>query len=218
MKIFLSKDPIEIPKEFLVFCKEKNIELLAKSCIEIEFLEFEMPTNFDYIFFASKNAVLSVLKDNKITENIKIIAAGKATAEAVNKMGYACFHFYETAGEIAKNAQEFKELIDTETVLFPCSNLSKNSYSSVLEASQKIKIQTYETKAKQQEIPPCTIYVFTSPSNFNSFILNNNFPDKYKIISWGESTSEAIKKSGFVVDVSLNTSSFEELIGILSGL
>jgi uroporphyrinogen-III synthase len=64
-------------------------------------------------------------------------------------------------------------------------------------------------------IQPCVVNVFTSPSNFLSFIQKNTLEPNQTIIAWGKTTEKAIRNAGYVVNATLTYASEEELVEVL---
>ena len=85
-------------------------------------------------------------------------------------------------------------------VTFPVSDRSKKSYSVLFPDDQKQEVTVYSTHVAAQEISPCDVYVFTSPSNVEGFLMTNELPESAKTIAWGATTAAALHEAGIRVD------------------
>ena len=99
--------------------------------------------------------------------------------------------------------------------LFPISNISLKTISSIFAEEEKEELVVYKTNVEAEEIPNCDTYIFTSPSNVRGFLINNSIPNNAKVISWGESTTRELGASGIVVNHVLLNATIEELFEIL---
>jgi uroporphyrinogen-III synthase len=70
----------------------------------------------------------------------------------------------------------------------------------------------------EKKIENCQIYIFTSPSNLDSFLTINKIADEAKVIVWGESTENRLLKKGIIADFVLAKSKFAELIEVLKSI
>ena len=63
-RIFISKNKDDLGT-FGHFCKEHNIDLIAKSLISFEAVDFKLTSEFDCVFFSSIRAATFFLKKNQ---------------------------------------------------------------------------------------------------------------------------------------------------------
>lgn len=86
--------------------------------------------------------------------------------------------------------------MENEKVYFPISNRSLGKIHSEIPTEQRVVEVAYTTTTINSELPEnCDIYVFTSPSNAESFAhLAHNLAQKH-IVSIGASTQEFVKKN-----------------------
>jgi uroporphyrinogen-III synthase len=101
--------------------------------------------------------------------------------------------------------------------LFPQSSISKRSVSKHLPENQVVERIVYKTVYACQEIDSCGVYIFTSPSNVQSFLSCNKKIDG-KIIAWGETTKATLESYGFSVSKTLTVSDEVNLIAALKEL
>lgn len=151
------------------------------------------------------------LNKERIAAGTKIACIGKATAEKLISEGYQIDFQGKQSGEPEKVALEFKNWLGNRKVLIPHSTISKRTIANVINPNQVIEVPVYHTDFNCSKIPDCDLYIFTSPSNFESFQTCNE-PPKGKLIAWGNTTRKAIEKQNLIVDLSLEKSDLKELI------
>jgi uroporphyrinogen-III synthase len=213
--LFISKDLSDL-SVLPAFCQDKSIELVAQSFISFEALPFESPLSPSVIFFSSIRAAEFYLAQASLPINCEIACIGSKTAEKLKAKGLNVSFIGETAGEPAIVAEQFKTWLNGRKVLIPSSEQSNRSIAQTLPASQVEELIIYRTVAKPLTIQPCTINVFTSPSNFLSFIQKNSLESNQTIIAWGKTTEKAIRTAGYVVNTTLTFASEEELVDVLT--
>jgi uroporphyrinogen-III synthase len=103
-------------------------------------------------------------------------------------------------GNPAQTALDFHAWAGNRRVLFPVSDRSLGSISAAFPENQKEVVPVYQTTLVPQKIKECSIYLFTSPSNAESFLLCNTLPSKAKVIAWGESTRSFLSLRGIESD------------------
>jgi uroporphyrinogen-III synthase len=143
---------------------------------------------------------------------------GQTTNSKLKKLGIECEFVGEEAGNPQKIAEEFKSWVKNRTVIFPQSNLSLGTFSSILPENQVINKIVYKTNLIERKIENCQIYIFTSPSNLDAFLTINEIADNAKIIVWGKSTENRLLKKGIIADFVLAKSNFAELIEVLKSI
>lgn len=213
--LFVSAD---LPNDHLLvaFAREKNVHLLAQSLITFQALNNTTTADFSVVFFSSPRSFNYFISSNKLAENIEIGVIGPGTKKHLNEFFSQIKFIGEQAGNPAKVAADFKAWLGDRTVLFPQAKKSNETISSLIPESQKIILPVYETVALPLVVPTSDTYVFTSPSNVSSFLHKNKVPTNAKVIAWGETTKKACEQEGITVWKTLLTSSYEELIELLS--
>lgn len=196
------------------FCQQKGLRLVAESLITFQGVPFTIDRPFDVVFFASIRAAIFFLRAASIPSNCAVACIGETTGKKLTEIGLKVDFIGEKAGQPDDVAEAFKAWLGTRTVIIPQSTVSKRSIASKIASEQCIEVIVYETISACKTIPECATYIFTSPSNFESFSLCNAIP-KGKIIAWGETTKNAILKRGLEVDKTLVYSDMGELMGIL---
>jgi uroporphyrinogen-III synthase len=124
----------------------------------------------------------------------------------------------EKAGDIEKVRSDFQRWLTNKKVLYVGSNLAQKSVLLDLAEEQGQFLQVYETNYLSKKITPCTIYIFSSPSNVESFFIKNVLPDNAHVIAWGNTTAKALEKRKVNVNYTLETSAEKELIAYLQNV
>lgn len=215
--LFISKNEADL-NDLSIFCELRDIQLTAHSFLLISAIEVKIDFNYDIIFFSSKNAVEYFLKSNEIKADAKIGVAGTGTKTFLESYGYYVDFNPKESGDITQSTQEFKEWVGNKRVLFPISSISHRSYANSLKSEQSYCKAVYETEIHSKRIASHDIYVFTSPSNVDGFFQENELFESSKIISWGETTTNALAKYKHSPYIELKTSGTKELINILRSL
>lgn len=208
--IFISKSAEEVI-ELAEFCKKKKIDLITRSLIRFEPVSFQINKPFNVIFFSSIRAAHFFLENQQVDKHIKIACIGKATAEKLLKYGLSCDFIGENSGKPKEVARSFKTWLGDNTVLIPRSEISKQTITSIIPSKQLEDVIVYKTKQDCKIIQSCDTYVFTSPSNFESFLTCNSAING-EIIAWGDTTKSCIQSHGFHVNITLENSDLKELM------
>ena len=202
-RIFISKNESEV-QELAKNLAEENKSLIAHSFLSFEQEEFTIEKNYEVLFFSSPRAVVFFKTRYEIPKNKLIACTGNTTRVLLASFGVKVDFWSNNPGKIKQLATDFKDWCGKKNVLFPLSNISKKTVSSLFDEDQKEELVVYKTVIKGKKIEPCDKYVFTSPSNVRGFFMENNLSKDVKVISWGESTSEELRKVG--------VSNYEEMV------
>jgi uroporphyrinogen-III synthase len=214
--IFISKSNYDLellPK----FCSKNDISLHAESLIRFEGVFFENSEKFDVVFFASIRAAHFFLEQQSLPSSILVACIGNITARKLQELGLDVHFIGENSGIPNAVAKQFKEWLGKRMVLFPQSSISKGSISKTLPKNQVVERIVYKTVFACREVDACGIYIFTSPSNVQSFLSCNKKIDG-KIIAWGETTKAILESHGFSVSKTLFVSDEVNLITALTVL
>lgn len=212
-RIFISKSSQEV-LQLAEYCRDKNYDLISKSLIRFESLPFQISKTYDVVFFSSIRAAEFFLLKQEIDPTCKIACIGNITAEKLNKLGIKVDFIGVKSGKPKEVATSFLKWLGDKKVLIPRSSISKRTIASQIPIDQLIEVPVYTTLPNCEDIPSCTSYIFTSPSNFESFIIcNSNINGD--IIAWGETTRSCIESHGYQVKFSLENSDLNELLDYL---
>ncbi len=168
---------------------------MGQSLIEIEpVLDLEIPET-EWIFFSSPKGAISYLNHHPLKAK-SIAVFGEGTLKALKKFNVTANFIGNSEHDSITIGQKFNSVIgNNESVLFPISRLSKRNVIKGFANENYREIITYSTIKK-----PLTFNVnfdailFTSPSNFKSFILLNKINSSTQIIAMGKTTESTIRK------------------------
>ena len=213
--IFISKNASEVYvlKEF---CEANEFDLLSESLIDFTAVEFKIDFDFDVIFFSSPRSITFFLSKYSIPEHAEIACVGQKSKQLLESMGYQV-GFSDYSSDPKEVATNFKSWLGDCFVLFPISTKSLHSITAQLPTSQFEEVEIYETTLTSKQIPVQDVYVFSSPSNVESFFQENEIPENARVIAWGTSTEQALiqKNSSSIV---MKEPSITHLISLLKEL
>lgn len=212
-QLFISKDIDEL-SELPAFCHDNNIKLIASSLIYFEPVPFILNSEFDVVFFSSIRAANFFLENAIVPKGVEIACVGMTTARKLTEKGFKISFIGNKSGLPDEVAQEFAEWLGERKVLIPCSIQSKRTISSRVPVNQLVEIEVYQTLSNRESIPTSDYYIFTSPSNFISFLSCNPKP-KGEIIAWGTTTKKALLACGLNASYTLKNSNEKELIQLI---
>lgn len=187
--------------------KAQNFELHQTPFITIDPAEFSAPdfTKVDWIFFSSANAVKHFISKVTVPAHIKLAAIGEGTARAIGKMTGRPVEFVGLRSDIDSVAQDFAVQAGNARVLFPQSNISKQSVQAALNTDQIENLIVYvTTKNTEQLSEKYASIVFTSPSNVQAFFESGNeWNEGTEAIAIGQKTAMALQSFGLSASVGL---------------
>lgn len=212
--IFISK-PFDEVQELIEFCKENDFDFVAHSFLSFNAIPFEFPENTEVLFFGSKRGVEYFLNQQEIPNHIQIACVGKGTSNYLKSQGYNPSFIGEKSGEIESVAENFKSWLGNRKVVFAQAKDSNRSIAKEIDPTNSTEISVYETTIATSKIKASDIYIFTSPSNVDGFLIENRISENSIIIAWGNTTEKQLIKHGFKVHSKLKNSTISELIEIL---
>ena len=218
--VFITREP-EQAADLMAFCTQHNWFLCAQSFIQFNAVPFQLPAKWQVIFFPSPRAVSYFFESSHPTILLdKLIAcSGGKTAKRIKHYTPQPIDFVaEKAGDIEKVRSDFQRWLTNKKVLYVGSNLAQKSVLLDLAEEQGQFLQVYETNYLSKKITPCTIYIFSSPSNVESFFIKNVLPDNAHVIAWGNTTAKSLEKRKVNVNYTLETSAEKELIAYLQNV
>lgn len=216
--IFLSSES-DSSLPIVDFCRENDLVLVRKSLLSFGKIPFELPAanEWDVVFFASPRSVDFFISGTfSLAPNQQFACIGPETKKHLETLGYEVSFYGEQAGNPKEVAAQFKDWLGDRRALFPQSAKSNKSIESELPESQKIPLVVYDTiHDPVRFLNPFSVYVFTSPSNYRSFVAMNTLPEEAKVIAWGHSTAEVMMDDDAPVHFILDTSTYSELLEII---
>ena len=213
-KIFISKN-IEDLSYLKAFCESNGIDLHASSLIRFNQVLFTLNVEYDVIFFSSIRSASFFMKHKKIPKHVQIACIGEVTSRKLIEKGLELSFVGQKSGNPNEVAREFLNWLGKKKVLIPTSNLSMGTISRQIPIDQKIEIEVYQTLFECKPVETCDYYIFTSPSNLDSFLRCNPTPEG-KIIAWGNTTKRALLGYDLFPFITLENANEEELIAHLS--
>lgn len=211
--IFISKNASELPL-LSAFCATNQLSLTAQSFIEFTALPFIIKESYDVLFFGSIRAAEFFFAKEPLPAHCQIACVGAVTAKKINALGFGVSFIGEQAGNPLHVAEMFKMWLGDRRVLFPLSTVSKRTIVEQIPTAQRIEVAIYETCALPLKIEKSDCLIFTSPSNVESYLLQNEINGNI-LIAWGTTTRNALEAKGFSVDFTLQEANEENLITYL---
>jgi uroporphyrinogen-III synthase len=211
--IFISKNASELPL-LSAFCATNQLSLTAQSFIEFTALPFIIKESYDVLFFGSVRAAEFFFAKESLPAHCQIACVGAVTAKKINALGFGVSFIGEQAGNPLHVAEMFKMWLGERRVLFPLSTVSKRTIVEQIPTAQRIEVAIYETCALSLKIEKSDCLIFTSPSNVESYLLQNEIYAN-TLIAWGKTTKNALEAKGFSVDFTLQEANEENLITYL---
>lgn len=199
MEVFISTDR---GRQSLLddLCRAQGITLHCQSLIAFEALPFELPDSFDWIFFSSKNAVKAFFEQQPFSSisGKKLAAFGEATARALYDY-VSKIDFIANPAQPKEVAAQLDQVVKGATVFFPTSKASLRTIPNALKKATPIVASAYTSHHKHEDVQASfDAYIFTSPSNVNSFLdAGNTMGEGARIIALGTSTAAALDARGF---------------------
>jgi len=218
MSVFISKNDNDLG-DLPEYLNSRTIPAEFKSLIHFESLDFAIDSSFEVIFFPSIRAAQFLIESDKLDLSDYVLAcSGNQTSQRLLELGYHCEFVGKNAGNPAEVSKDFSEWLGTRKVLLPHSNLSALSISNHIPKDQLIALEVYRTILTETVVNPCDIYVFSSPSNIQSFFSCNELKKGSKVIVWGQASRNALESFGHRADHVLKEGTLNELKELLKGI
>lgn len=214
-KLFFSSE-IKRNSSLHFFCVKNAIQLTASSLISFQKISFKIEESFDVVFFSSPRSVEYFFSENYENSEFKIACVGSETARALTALNKSPDFIGEKSGNPERVAFDFLKWLGNRSVLFPVSKRSNETIYKVVPENQKSKVVCYDTLLTSQRIEPQDWYVFTSPSNVESFLQINTIPETAKVVAWGNTTASYLVGKDIAPQFILQESSEEALVELLS--
>lgn len=208
--IFISRSTDQIGGQLRQF-GARGGALYAQSLITFEGIENEADRLCDVVFFSSIRAASFFFQFHEKPNSLFACAGGETARKMAVEFQIDCAFIADDAGKPVQAALEFKDWLKDRTVLFPRSEQSLKTYSSLIPSGQKTELVVYRTVPNPEVIPPCDYYVFSSPSNVHAFFEVNVIPEHACCIAWGQSTEAALTAHHITVHHCLKEGSVQEL-------
>ncbi len=202
------------------WCAKHQIKLKQLPFIKVEaVLDAEIHST-DWIFFSSPKGAQNYIRHYFVVAE-RIASIGKGTAEILIKAGFQVHFIGESIDSPAAIGQKFNAFIPPHsTVFFPLGDRSKRSVIDQIDAKRIKESTTYKTVDQFHSLnEPFDAILFTSPSNFQSYIQSNSIDAGTHIIAMGNTTEKAIlaHNKSYKVNV-LEAPTQEAIINLLENL
>lgn len=198
------------------YCKTHNIEIVYHSFLSFSPIELKKFPTSEVLFFSSKRAVDYFLQQSEISENTAVACIGESTKIHLNSKGILVDFVGENAGKPETISKKFAHWLGERTCTIL---LAKESKKTILKHLNPSKIEcciVYETHIHARKIEQEFDYIaFTSPSNVEGYLKENEIPNATHVIAWGETTKQCLEEKQFNVWKTLKSASEEELIEIV---
>ena len=129
--IFISRSRDQIGDQLLQF-EASGGALYAHSLIMFEGIKNEAVSLCDVVFFSSIRAASFFLKHHQKPKALFACAGGETARKLADQFQIACAFIADEAGNPTQAAFEFKQWLKDRTVLFPLSEQSLHTYSSLI--------------------------------------------------------------------------------------
>ncbi len=171
-----------------------GIRLCGVPLFTAEAIDFEVPGEFDRIFFTSRNAVRYFVEGGGPLSEAPCDAIGAGTADELRTHG-AEVAYIGDGPDTPTIAADYAERFGTQRVLFPCAPEGQRNVQRALAESSAIDLHVYRMKPiRCRETPEVDIAVLTSPENASAMHTIVKLDTFEACIAMGTSTAQRIKE------------------------
>lgn len=192
-KIFISKH-LTTSDKWALHLKEEGHIVKGISCIETQTILIQEVPATDWTFFSSAQGVKHFLEQHTVTSQY-IGVMGEGTQKALQTFGYHADFIGQSSDPVLVGQALKQHLKPNQKILFPASEISKRSIASQLTEQEIFHLPTYSTIPLSVSIDAQDIYIFTSPSNVDGFLISQNLPDA-AYVAYGPTTGNYLKEKG----------------------
>jgi uroporphyrinogen III methyltransferase/synthase len=192
-KIFISKYLTPDDNWALHLTNEGHI-VTGVSCIETQTIFIEEIPAADWTFFSSAQGVKHFMEQHTVTSKF-IGVMGEGTQKALQNHGLQADFIGQSSDPVLVGQALRQQLKPNQKILFPASEISKRSIASQLSDQEIIHLPTYRTIPLSVSINTQDIYIFTSPSNVDGFLISQDLPDAH-CIAYGPTTGNYLGQKG----------------------
>lgn len=192
-KIFISKS-ITAEDHWAKSLMDEGHEVLGTSCIETQRIKIEKVPISDWTFFSSAQGVIHFLEQQPISSTF-IGVMGEGTLKALKKFGLSA-DFIGQSSDPETVGKDFSSVLKSnQSILFPASLISKQNIAKQIVGHTLLSLPCYQTLPKANKVGPHDLYLFTSPSNVDGFLLGQPLPDAI-LVAYGPTTEAYLKEKG----------------------
>ena len=183
---------------FFSWAEARNVNLLHQPFIRFEAVTgLEIPAT-DWLFFSSPSGARLYFENYPVLAK-HVAALSSGTGREIKKHGRVPDFTGSAEKDPVEIGEAFFSLLNRqETVLFPLSNISGRSVSSLSDSARITELITYKTSLDPKVVNTVpAVIVFTSPSNVLGFLVNNEIDEGTKLVALGKTTQRQLKGLGF---------------------
>ena len=218
-RVYISKD-LDVRSPFRAKLEDLGYEIIAQSMLRHRPVDFDVPELADWLFFYSPGSVHFFLETVKsIPQNYQLAVMSITTAEILNEAGLEAQ--FVGKGEPEEVGRAFLKLAKGKHVIFVQSRKADRHIQIQLDGQIQISdLTVYENLPRGDvNIPPCDVYVFTSPMDVRNYFDRFLFPNGKVVFSVGPSTTHSLKIYGLTEVLQVESSNELELArAVLKGL
>lgn len=192
-------------------CKERGWQVSGQAFITIRPLPFTYPNKRPtWIFFSSKNAIAPFFAKYEAMPGVKFAALSRATADALRPNVYSV-DFEGHGNDTNEIGEQFqRHLLSTDFIWFPGAADGKRSIQGQLQDNSYLDIPLYYTEPKAgMPFEPYDLILFTSPSNVEGYLLNNEILPYQRLLAIGKTTAQKLKSLGYSPETALGFSQID---------
>ncbi|MEO6728812.1 MAG: hydroxymethylbilane synthase [Candidatus Dojkabacteria bacterium] len=200
-KVFISRELSE-HSYFRRSLDKHEIAVEARSLIRtvptIHKIDSYIFKHVDWIFFSSKNGIEYFFAlEPVLSKEVKFGVVGRGSEEALKQLGKTV-SFVGEGSDTTDVAEEFANIANGETILFPSAKDSLRTIQKGLSEDTKIiDLTIYETILEENVNESfADVLVFTSPSNVDAYFEDNLLSPGQQIVAIGQSTGKKFEEMG----------------------
>ncbi|MFZ1790597.1 MAG: uroporphyrinogen-III synthase [Saprospiraceae bacterium] len=219
--IFITTD-IDPDSSIYEWAIEEGHQLYGKSLIDFQACQFDLPDQFDIIFFYSKNAVkyfavglnpaqLALVKQKLLG------AIGSSTAAEVKEVfGKEVQYDFD---DYKDDVEALNDLVKDKICLFPQAQTSRKTIEKALTDCIAFPIIVYQNLPDLTFVNPypSDIIAFTSPLNVDAYLPNNKITTQH-LVTIGQTTASYLKEKYHLDSMVAHHPSEEGMLEVIKAL
>ncbi|HOY15095.1 MAG TPA: uroporphyrinogen-III synthase [Saprospiraceae bacterium] len=219
--IFITTD-IDPDSSINKWAVEEGHQLYGKSLIHFQANAFNLPDQFDIIFFYSKNAV-KYFAEGLDSAQLSLVkqklfgAIGTSTAAEVKEVfGKEVQYDFD---DYKDDVEALNDLVKGKICLFPQAQTSRKTIEKALTDCIAFPIIVYQNVPDLTFVNPypSDIIAFTSPLNVDAYLAHNKISNQ-QIVSIGKTTAAYLKDNYQLDSLVANHPSEEGILEIIKAL
>lgn len=189
-RIFISRDISNKP-DWVLQVEREGHQVTGISCIETSPISVANVPKCDWIFFSSSEGVRHLLAQH-LPKGVKIGAMGKGTAQTLLQFQLTA-DFVGASSDPEMVAIEFQKVLQpNDTILFPQSVQTRNSIAPKLKDCKIVRLEVYCTSPIAIEAEDSDVYIFSPPSNVQSYLKQHPISATKPCVAFGPTTAQTL--------------------------